>query len=99
MRGSKDDAAVKAAYLQRITGYDVTEEKREYKINEAGEKELIKATETTKHVPGDARAAEFWLVNRRPGEWKPTRLLGGQEEKAEEAGVVEIAQVGELPDG
>ncbi len=98
MRASKDDAAVKAAYLRRITGYQVTEEKKEYKVNDAGELELTKAVTTTKHVPGDARAAEFWLTNRHPEQWKPTRLLGAGEAGEEaETGIVELPEVAPEP--
>ena len=89
---ARDDAAVKAAYLRRITGYDVTEEKREYTVGEDGREELIKKTETVKHVPGDPRAAEFWLVNRLPKQWqkKPNPV---DDEKSEEGGVVELPPI------
>ena len=92
-----EDAAVTQAYLRRITGYDITEEKREYKVNEDGEAELVKKTETVKHVPGDPRAAEFWLMNRLPKQWqkKPTQ---GDGEKGEEGGVVELPPVEEPDD-
>lgn len=89
-----DDAAVTQAYLRRIVGYDVTEVKEEYKVNEAGELELLKKTEKTKHVPGDPRAAEFWLTNRCPDKWRAIRqLVSGQPEEGEETGVVEIPAV------
>ena len=84
--------AVTQAYLRRITGYEVTEEKREYKVNQDGKEELVKKTETTKHVPGDPRAAEFWLKNRQPKMWKDSRFLGDGEQ-AEEGGVVELPAV------
>lgn len=93
MSGSRADAAVEAAYLRRITGYEVTEEKREYKVNDEGREELVKKTETTKHVPGDPRAAEFWLTNRKPRQWRPSRLLEAGEDKPEAGGVVEISKV------
>ena len=93
-----EDAAVTQAYLRRITGYEVTEEKREYKINGDGEAELVKKTETVKHVPGDPRAAEFWLKNRQPKMWKDSRFLGDGEQ-SEEGGVIELPPVEETPDG
>ena len=95
MSKRSDDAAVTQAYLRRITGYDVTEVKSEYKVNEDGELELLKKTENVKHVPGDPRAAEFWLKNRQPDKWKDPRLLGGDAEGEEEPGVIEISQVRE----
>ncbi len=91
------DSEVARAYLRRITGYEVTEVKSEYKVNEEGELELQKRTESLKHVPGDPRAAEFWLTNRRPQEWRPARLLRGEEPEGEAPGVVELPPV--LPEG
>ena len=93
MSKRSEDAAVEQAYLRRITGYDVTEVKKEYKVNEAGELELTKKTESVKPVPGDPRAAEFWLTNRQPKRWqkRPEAVEGEQESP----GVIEIAQVEE----
>ncbi len=99
MASRKEDAAVEAAYLRRIQGYEVTEEKSEYKVGDSGELELTRRTTTTKHVPGDARAAEFWLTNRKPQAWKPGRLLGGREQEPAEGGVVELPPVEEVEDG
>ena len=96
MSKRSEDAAVTQAYLRRIIGYDVTEVKREYKVNEAGELELMKKTENVKHVPGDPRAAEFWLTNRLPKRWQ--KHPGAGDTAGEEApGVIEIAQVQEEP--
>lgn len=90
---SRDDTAVRRAYLRRIQGYEVTEEKKEYKVNDAGGLELTRAVTTTKHVPGDARAAEFWLTNRQPKRWKPSRLLGAGAEEETQGGIVELPEV------
>ena len=96
MSKRSEDAAVTQAYLRRITGYDVTEVKSEYKVNEDGELELMKKTENVKHVPGDPRAAEFWLTNRLPKLWqKNPGMTDG--EKEETPGVIEISQVAEEP--
>lgn len=89
----RDDDRVLRAYLRRITGYDVTEVHEEYKVNEEGRLELAKETRKTKHVPGDPRAAEFWLTNRQPGLWRPSRLLGAAGPKAEETGIIEFPPV------
>ncbi len=98
MSGKRDDdAAVTQAYLRRVMGYEVTEVKKEYKVNEEGELELLKKTEKTKHVPGDPRAAEFWLANRCPDKWRAIRqLVSGGPEDGEETGLVEIPCVEEL---
>ena len=92
-----EDAAVTQAYLRRITGYEVTEEKREYKVGLDGQAELVKKTETTKHVPGDPRAAEFWLVNRLPKQWQK-KPNPGDDERTEEGGVIELPNVEEAED-
>ena len=98
MSKRSEDAAVTQAYLRRITGYDVTEVKREYKVNEDGELELTKKTENVKHVPGDPRAAEFWLTNRQRRKWKHPRFLGEEKNgEAETPGVIEISQIAEEP--
>ena len=95
----RDNTAVEMAYLRRITGYDVTEVKREYKVNEDGELELTRETANTKHVPGDARAAEFWLTNRKPRRWRYRRGEKAETPAEEgEAGVVLLPEVEEPTD-
>lgn len=91
MANRKDDAAVEAAYLRRIQGYEVTEEKHEYKVAEDGALELTRLTTATKHVPGDPRAAEFWLTNRRPKRWK--KSPGERAEEPAQGGVVVLPEV------
>lgn len=94
-----DDVIVTNAYLKRITGYDAVEVKRDYtiKINENGEKEkvLTKVTEQTRHIPGDPRAAEFWLRNRQPEKWNAKR----EQPEEQEGGVVILPAVAEVPNG
>ncbi len=94
----RDDDQVLRAYLRRITGYDVTEVHEEYKVNEEGQLELAKETRKTKHVPGDPRAAEFWLTNRQPGRWRPARLLEAAGPETGETGVIELPPVEEGED-
>ena len=58
-----------------MIGYDATEVRREYKYEAdpaTGElhRTLVRETEQTRHVPGDPRAAEFWLTNRQRDRWK-----------------------------
>lgn len=92
-----ENAAVTRAYLRRIIGYDFTEVKSEYKVNDEGKLELMRQTEQTKHVPGDARAAEFWLRNRQPKLWR--KDPAEPEGERPEGGVVEISKVEEPEDG
>lgn len=100
-KGRREDAAVTQAYLRRITGYDVTEVKEEFKVNEDGELELLKKTEKTKHIPGDPRAAEFWLTNRQPEKWRYRRGNGADKEgtaEPGEAGIIELPPIEALPE-
>jgi hypothetical protein len=65
---------VENAFLKRITGYNAEEVRREYAIetDEDGNqvKVLKREVVQTKHIPGDPRAAEFWLKNRMPDKYQ-----------------------------
>ena len=70
-----DRVVVEGAFLRRVTGYDATELRREYKVAadpETGEEAriLVKEIEQTRHIPGDPAAMMFWLANRQSGSWK-----------------------------
>jgi hypothetical protein len=90
-----DKVVVVGAYLRRITGYDTTEVRREYAwtLDDEGNPKriLAKEIEQTRHIPGDPRAAEFWLTRRQGKDW-PMQLAAKQEE-SEEGGIVEIPAV------
>ena len=90
-----DNVIVVSAYLKRITGYDAVEVRREYAVtlDEEGNKKrkLVKETEQTKHIPGDPRAAEFWLSRRQGKDW-PAKVAGAAE-AGESGGVIEIPAV------
>ena len=96
-----DNVIVVSAYLKRITGYDAVEVRREYAVtlDEEGNKKrkLIKETEQTKHIPGDPRAAEFWLSRRQGKDW-PAKIAGAAE-AGESGGVIEIPAVVVAEDG
>jgi hypothetical protein len=68
-----DKVVVVGAYLRRITGYDTTEVRREYAwtLDDEGnpKRVLAKEIEQTRHIPGDPRAAEFWLTRRQGKDW------------------------------
>lgn len=97
-RAYVDDVEVVPAYLRRILGYDVTETKKEYKViqNRYGEPErtLVSEVETTRHIPGDVRAAEFWLTNRQPEKWK-RQPESGEGSSGQEGGIIEIPAITE----
>jgi hypothetical protein len=91
-----DDVVVVPAYLKRITGYTATEWRREYACRvdpETGEikRTLMKETSQERHVPGDPRAAEFWLCNRNPQKWK--RVPDTVDESGHSGGIIEIPSV------
>ena len=93
------DTEVENAFLKRITGYDTDEVRREYAYepDEYGNmvRVLKKEIVQTKHIPGDPRAAEFWLKNRMPDKYKD-RPLDGDNEENENGGVIIIPAVKEV---
>lgn len=93
-----DNVIVVGAYLRRITGYDAVEVRREYTValDADGNKtrKLIKETEQTRHIPGDPRAAEFWLSRRQGKDW-PAKISGAADSADGEGGVIEIPAVSE----
>ncbi len=98
-----DEVKVEPAYLKRVTGYDVTEVKREYlyvKDENTGKEKrvLFKETEQVRHIPGDPRAAEFWLTNRQPNKWKRQPEVGNADGECA-GGVIEIPAVMEEKEG
>ncbi len=98
-----DNVIVTNAYLRRITGYDTTETRREYVyVQDPGGGEpvrmLSKETEQVRHIPGDPRAAEFWLVNRQKLKWRRTdKDLTTNDGEGADTGVVELPAVMERP--
>lgn len=61
--------AVANALYKKSTGYDYFEE--HYTVNDSGEEVLVKKIK--KHVQPDAFAANSYLYNRDPGNWKQNR--------------------------
>lgn len=68
-----DNVEMVGAYKRRAEGYTVetTRKKYIYKIKEDGSTEKVLVSEEVKevHVPGDARAMEFWLRHRQKESW------------------------------
>ena len=90
-----DKVIVVNNYLRRITGYDATEVRREYvwTLDDEGnpKRVLTKEIEQTRHIPGDPRAAEFWLTRRQGKEW-PMKV-SGEEQQENDGGIIEIPAV------
>lgn len=92
-----DNVLVVNAYLKRVLGYDVDEETREYIYDADGTEHLVKRKVAKRHIPGDARAAEFWLTRRRGKDWPMT--VNVQQAEGEDGGVILIPAVMESQDG
>ena len=93
---TKDQA--KAIALEHA-GYNAEEVRREYAIetDEYGNqvKVLKREVVQTKHIPGDPRAAEFWLKNRMPDKYKD-RPGDNDSEENEIGGVIIMPEVKEV---
>lgn len=92
-----DNVIVVNAYLRRVTGYDTIEPRTEYKItfDEVTGEEIripVKVIEQVRHIPGDPRAAEFWLSRRQGKKW-PARVDSVVAENDEGPGVVMMPEV------
>ena len=89
------DTEVENAFLKRIKGYDAEEVRKEYvwEENEYGERVRVLKKEIvqTKHIPGDPRAAEFWMKNRMPDKYKD--IHSELKDEKEGGGVVIIPAV------
>lgn len=92
-----DNVLVVNAYLKRVLGYDVEEETVEYIYDADGTEHMVKRKVTKRHIPGDTRAAEFWLTRRRGKDWPMT--VNVQQAEGEDGGVILIPAVMESQDG
>lgn len=64
------------------------------------EKEVIEYTDTEEYIPPDTKAMTFWLMNRKPEQWKQ-RVEVEAKKDGDERGLVEIEYSGkeEILDG
>lgn len=67
-QGDVDDL-VEASLYKRCIGYDYEEVTRWQTIGKGGELIWLEKR-TTKHLPPDPNSIQFWLTNRRKGEWQ-----------------------------
>lgn len=84
------DTSVECALYKRCIGYDYEEVTRWQTIGRGGELIWLEKR-TTKHLPPDPNSIQFWLTNRRNGEWK--RMPEPAEENGGESGVVMLPEV------
>lgn len=59
------DESALGAFYRRVTGTTVTEE-----VQERIDGKLVTIKKTTKVIPPDVQAGQFWLTNRMPDEFK-----------------------------
>lgn len=59
-----DESAV-GAFYKRVTGTAVIEE-----VQERIDGKLVTVKRTTKQIPPDVQAGQFWLTNRMPDTWR-----------------------------
>ena len=90
-----NDVIVAGAYLKRAIGYTTVEKRREYafkKNPETGETErtLVREVEAERHIPGDARALEYWLKMRSPELWRDAMA-----ELDDDRGIIVVPAIGE----
>ncbi len=78
------DGRVAAALLQRAIGYEADHD--DIRVVDGG----IRITATTKHIPADVRAIEYWLNNRAGRQWKSKT---GIEMSGPEGGPVEMVSM------
>ena len=91
-QGDVDDL-VEAALYKRCVGYDYEEVTRWQTIGKGGELIWLEKR-TVKHLPPGPNSIQFWLTNRRRGEWQ--RMPEVKEADADsENGVVMMPEVRE----
>jgi len=58
------------------------------------EKEVIEYTEQEEYIPADTNAIKFWLINRKPEEWKQRVEVAAQTDK-DNTGIIQIERSGD----
>lgn len=76
---------MKAFKVKRIEYDDKGKKSSEYE-------EIVQAPDEV-HIPADTTAQIFWLVNRRPYDWKRDRGAQSSEDESGETGAIEIQAV------
>lgn len=85
------DTSVECALYKRCIGYDYEEVTRWQTIGRGGELIWLEKR-TTKHLPPDPSSIQFWLTNRRKGEWQRMPEVK-DDESDNETGVVILPEV------
>ncbi|MDM1396076.1 transposase [Myroides odoratimimus] len=80
------DREVENALLKRALGYKFTEITTERRANYNAKGilegyEMVETKRVVKEVQPDTTAQIFWLKNRKPEEWRDTKVLQGDDEK------------------
>jgi len=70
------DIEVENALLKRALGYNFVEDHSEKIIDkQSGKVTSTKERKVKRHIPGDVRAQEFWLINRFSEQWRNTQHI------------------------
>ena len=88
---SKINEDVARALLRRAVGFKTSERRIDRMVNEKGQSSIVKVSDVEREVVPDTRAAEFWLMNRCPKEWRRSGNDGSEQDKLTEA--QELAQL------
>ncbi len=80
------DLEVENALLKRALGYNYTETTSERRAMYNDDKEvvgyeMVVTKKVSKEVHPDVTAQIFWLKNRKPEQWRDTKVLQGDEEQ------------------
>ena len=77
---AKTDAGVERSLVHRANGYSHKESIFMSVSGPRGEGSSIEEIKTIKHYPPDTRAAEFWLKNRKPKDYRADPELANDED-------------------
>ena len=66
---------VESALYKRARGYEIVEEHTEPDPDNPEQQRVSRRV--TKHIPGDVRAQQFFLINRSPEKWKQRQEVTG----------------------
>jgi hypothetical protein len=70
-RADADDRVERSLY-ERAVGYRYTEQQA-IKVKVEKDREKVEIVEVEKMMPPDTNAAQFWMKNRRPADWRDRR--------------------------
>lgn len=70
------DARIARSLFERAEGFEFVDEES-HRLKNADGSERVEVVKVTRRVPPDTRAAQYWLNNRRRGDWRDVQHLAG----------------------